>query len=99
MDWFERTIPSMYEVKRSHVARAILDYLRKHPDAQDTVDGITEWWLPEEKIKSRSAIVREALNGLVAEGLVLARKSKDSQIHYRINRRKAKEIAALLKMD
>jgi hypothetical protein len=89
----------MYEVKRSIVARAILDYLRKHPDAQDTVDGITEWWLPEEKIKSGAAIVREALNGLVEEGLVLERKGKDSQIHYRINRRKAKEIAALLKLD
>lgn len=89
----------MYEVKRSIVARAILDYLRKHPDAQDTVDGITEWWLPEEKIKSRAAIVREALNGLVGEGLVLERKGKDSQIHYRINRRKSKEIAALLKID
>jgi Fe2+ or Zn2+ uptake regulation protein len=89
----------MYEVRRSLITRAILDYLRKHPDAQDTVDGITDWWLPEQKIKSRAATVREALNVLVAEGLLLARKSKDSQIHYRINRRKAKEIAARLKVE
>lgn len=89
----------MYEVKRSRVARAILDYLRKHPDAQDTAAGIAEWWLPEEKIKSRTKTVEEALAGLVTDGLVLARKGKDSQIHYRINRRKAKEIAALLKLD
>jgi hypothetical protein len=89
----------MYEVRSSLIARAILDYLRKHPDAQDTVAGITEWWLPEEKIKTRAITVKEALDELVGKGLVLARKGKDSQIHYRINRRKAREIASFINRE
>jgi hypothetical protein len=87
----------MYEQRRSHIARAILDYLRKHPEAQDTLAGIAEWWLPEEKLKTRTTVVKEALTELVAEGLVLERKGRDSQIHYRINGRRLKEIETLAK--
>jgi hypothetical protein len=87
---------SMYEVSRSHIARAILDYLLEHPDAQDTLAGIAEWWLPEEKMKTRSAIVKDALDQLVAEALVLERRGKDLQTHYRINGHRLKEIEKLV---
>jgi Fe2+ or Zn2+ uptake regulation protein len=74
----------MYETRRSRVEQAILEYLRKHPDAQDTLDGIAEWWLPEENVKTRTATVEEALSQLVAKGLVSARRGTDAKIHYRI---------------
>lgn len=86
----------MYEMRRSQIARAILNYLREHPDAQDTLAGIAEWWLPEEKIKTRIVVVREALTQLVDEGLVLERTGKDSQTHYRINGDRLKEIGKLV---
>lgn len=79
------------------VAREILAYLAEHPDAQDTVEGIVEWWLLEQKIKRHTAQVKEALAELVAKGLVLERKGKDARIHYRVNRRKSGEIRALLR--
>jgi hypothetical protein len=82
----------MYELRRSHIARAILDYLLEHPDAQDTLAGIAEWWLPEEKIKTRSVVVKEALDQLVAKSLVLERRGKDLQTHYRINTQRLEEI-------
>ena len=82
----------MYEMRRSHIARAILDYLLEHPDAQDTLAGIAEWWLPEEKIKTRSAVVKEALDQLVAKSLVLERRGKDLQTRYRINVQRFEEI-------
>ena len=87
----------MYEVSRSHIARAILDYLLEHPDAQDTLAGIAEWWLPEEKIKTRLAIVKDALDQLVAKALVLERRGKDMQTHYRINGQRFKEIEKLVR--
>jgi hypothetical protein len=79
------------------VAREILAYLAEHPDAQDTVEGIVEWWLLEQKIKHHTAQVQEALAELVTKGLVLKHEGRDTRIHYRMNRYKAEEIRALLK--
>ena len=87
----------MHELRRSHTARAILDYLRKHPDAQDTLSGIAQWWLAEEKMKKRTVTITEALNELIVGGFVLTRRGKDSQIHYRLNERRLNDIEVLLK--
>jgi predicted transcriptional regulator len=56
-----------------------------------------EWWLLEQQIKRETAKVKEALQELVSEGLVLERNDDNSPIHYRVNRLKLKEIQALLK--
>ena len=93
----KRRIESMNEMRRSQIAQAILDYLFEHPGAQDTLAGIAEWWLPEEKKVIRLAIVKEALDQLVAKALVLERKGKDLQIHYRINSQRLKEIERLVR--
>ena len=87
----------MYEMRRSQVIRAILDYLSKNPHAQDTLLGIAQWWLPEQQIKTNLSILNEALTELVARGLILQSKGKDSQLHYRVNKRKLAQIAAMLK--
>lgn len=77
----------MYEWSRSQIARAVLTYLRSFPEAQDTIGGIAGWWLPHQSIRSHPTLLKGALNELVAKGFVLQHKGKDSQIHYRINRR------------
>ena len=82
---------------KSRIAYDILAYLAEHPEAQDTLEGIVEWWLLEQRIKRETANVKEALADLVAKGLVLERKGKDGRSHYRVNRREAGEIRALLK--
>ena len=87
------------EQTRSQVARAILDYFAKHPDAQDTLSGIAQWWLSAEKVKTRTVTIKEALDDLIADGFVLAQRGKDSQIRYRVNEQRLDEIAELLKQD
>jgi len=77
----------MYEWRRSQVARAVLSYLRSFPEAQDTIGGIGEWWLPHQRVRSHPTLLKKALDELVAKGFVLQHKGKDSQIHYRKNRR------------
>jgi hypothetical protein len=72
-------------------------YLVENPRAQDTLEGIVEWWLLERKIKFETARVKEALSDLVARGLILEKKGSNSQIHYRINQSKYKEIQELFK--
>jgi len=86
----------MNEPSTSRVARAILEYLHKNPNAQDTLSGIAEWWLPKQQIRTQTSIVRSALGLLLAESLILEVKGKDSQTHYRINDRKWAQIERML---
>ena len=82
--------------EKSQVARDVLAYLAAHQDAQDTLEGIVEWWLVEQKIIQQTATVREALAELVAQGLVLERKGQDARTFYRLNPRRAEGISAQL---
>jgi hypothetical protein len=88
--------PEMPTVGQSQGACETLAYLAEHPDAQDTLEGIVEWWLMEQQIKRGIAQVKDALAELVTQGLVLERKGRDGRIHYRVDRRKAAEIRGLL---
>ena len=81
---------------KEQTTRAILSYLAEHPEAQDTLEGIAEWWLLEQKIKTRTAEVTEALSELVARRLVVERKGPDRRSRYKVNRRRLREISALI---
>ena len=74
----------MREAGLSEIAREILNYLLKNPDARDTLEGVVQWWLPEQEIKRRTAAIKEALDELVDAGLLSERKGKDAQISYSI---------------
>ena len=87
----------MYEKSRSRVALAILDYLSKNQQAQDTLQGIAQWWLPQQHIETNRATLKGALAELVAKGFILESKGKDAQTHYRVNHRKLRQIAATIK--
>jgi predicted transcriptional regulator len=76
----------------SQVSNSILAYLAKHPDAQDTVEGITDWWLLQRRIEVESSLVQQALLELTQNGLILKRKGRDARIRYRLNKSKLREI-------
>jgi hypothetical protein len=79
-----------------NIAYEILKYLIDNPNAQDTLEGIVQWWLPEGTVKRQAVAVREALSVLAADHLVLAREGKDSRIRYKINGRRRAKILSLL---
>ena len=81
----------------SKIGNEILAYLVENPKAQDTLEGIVEWWLLEREIKFEIARVKEALSDLVAKGLILEKKRSNSQVHYCINQTKHEEIKGLFK--
>jgi hypothetical protein len=70
----------------------ILAYLCENPDAEDTLEGIVEWWLLAEDIKWRTTEVRQALRTLTANGYVLEKCGAEGRIRYRINRERLEEI-------
>jgi hypothetical protein len=85
----------LWKTENSHIVHEILTYLAEHPDSNDTLEGIVEWWLLERKIEYAVAKVKEALTELVTKGLVLENKGGDTRTHYRINQSKYEEIEDL----
>ncbi len=51
----------------------ILDYFHKHPEAGDTAEGITGWWLDMDTNKPSIEKVNHALEILVKKGLIKKR--------------------------
>jgi hypothetical protein len=74
----------------------ILAYLAENPDAQDTLKGISEWWLSEQSGPPNVAAVEEAVTRLVNSGLVVASAREGAQTYYKVNRRRLEEIEELL---
>jgi hypothetical protein len=87
----------MSEAVDSAIAYEILSYLLENPDAQDTLEGIVQWWLLERKIKRQTTEVKEALVNLVINGFVIEHRTSDSRTHYRINPEKKADLSVVLK--
>ncbi len=78
-------VPPTPNPRLSPVARQLLAYLSAHPDAQDTLEGIAEWWLLEQRISQVITEVKKGLAELVAHRLVLEAKGRDDRVHYRLD--------------
>ncbi len=52
------------------VCDAILRYLAMHPDAADSAIGIRQWWLQDQDVNPTPGELQDALNRLVADGLI-----------------------------
>jgi len=83
--------------RRSPIFYEILAYFVDHPQAQDTVEGIVEWWLLEQRIKQATTQVKAVLAQLEGEDLVSTREGAAGRVYYRVNRQKMREIRRLLR--
>lgn len=88
--------PHLLITEKELIGNEILAYLVDHPKAQDTVEGIINWWLMDRMIKFQELQVKKALAELVVKGLVVEQIGNDSEIHYRINQRRFGEIKRLV---
>ncbi len=71
----------------SRIANQIRAYLSAHPQAADTLAGITGWWLGHDGTGMHPAAVQEALNYLVAERELTRIPSADGSVLYARRRR------------
>ena len=67
-------------------APEILDYLARHPDAQDTIDGIMHWWVLDACIRNWTPKITETIEQLVQQGFLEQKPSPDGHIFYRVSR-------------
>jgi len=52
--------------RRKRLEDEIVRYLRSHPQAADTVDGVVHWWLPRQRLEEARDAIEGALEALVA---------------------------------
>lgn len=88
--------PLMCLSERAEIGHGVLSYLVNNADAGDTLEGIVEWWLMEQKITQSAAKVENVLEEFSQRKLILKYKTSDDRIHYRINRDNEAEIQAAL---
>jgi hypothetical protein len=80
------------------LADEVLAYLVQHPQAQDTVEGIVEWWLLEQRIRTAVADAEAAVSDLVHQDFLIKIEGSDGRMFYGLNRSKMREIRRHLRI-
>ena len=65
--------------------RSILGYLLENPRAQDTLEGIVEWWLLKQRIEREAARIGRAVETLVADGFLVEKAVAGGSPRYALN--------------
>lgn len=68
------------------VAILIRDYLKRHPDSEDNISGITNWWVKKQRIVDSMVLVDNALKKLESEGEVIST-VRNNQVYFRLAKR------------
>jgi hypothetical protein len=74
----------------------ILRYLVEHPDAKDTIEGITRWRIQPQRPEGdewKRDLVQGAMDDLVARGWIVRREITPSNIVYGLDKQHLTTIA------
>lgn len=64
------------------LGESILRYLREHPGAADSLEGIASWWLPQSGHSASHEAVQEALDLLAASRRIARIELADGRVLY-----------------
>ena len=78
------------------IIRQILAYVIVHPQAKDTLEGISKWWGPKGHMESSIAEIQDGLNFLVARGWMRERVVTPTPKIYGMNKGRLAQIKAFL---
>ena len=79
----------------SEICQQILGFLADHPEAQDTAEGITAWWLLERDLERERGTVEEALSRLVDRGLLVEKRGADGRTRFPLAPDRRQEVSRL----
>lgn len=65
-----------------NLAETIFRYVASRPNACDTVDGVCEWWIPQQRYVETKGDVLAALELLRAHGQIDTRTGADGRVLY-----------------
>lgn len=78
------------------LALQILSYLADNPKAEDTLEGIVDWWLLQQRIEFAVVEVKKALSHLITQNFVQEISGPGKHNLYRINPDMHTEIRNIL---
>jgi hypothetical protein len=78
------------------LARAILEYLSRHPHAKDTREGIATWWLQQQQIEQAVMRISRVMEFLASRDFLVKRRGPDLRVYYELNQRRLAEIGHFL---
>ena len=64
------------------IETAVLSYLDRHPNAADTLEGIANWWLPQQRYITAQVRIHAVLQELVSRGVLQLRRLPDGAALY-----------------
>jgi len=67
------------------IRHSVLAYLQDHPRAADTLRGVVNWWLPQQRYENSRQRIEQVLSALVAEGLLHRDRLPDGEVLYALN--------------
>jgi hypothetical protein len=71
---------------RGDIAAKILDYLRHNPDAGDTLEGISNWWLDSERVDHAVDEIACVIEILIENGLLKRIRCDDGTVIYKVTK-------------
>ncbi|MEC4686529.1 MAG: hypothetical protein VST71_12450 [Nitrospirota bacterium] len=72
--------------KQKDISKKILEYLQRNPDAGDTLEGISRWWVQSEYVEQSVDKVAAVLERLTRNGLVKKQEVKGSSPFYKFHK-------------
>ena len=67
------------------IEEAVLAFLGRHPQAADTLEGIADWWLPQQRYVTAKTRIDAVLQQLVIQGALQMRRLPDGTAIYTRN--------------
>jgi hypothetical protein len=70
----------------SEIETSVLEYLRRHPQATDSVIGIVEWWLPRQRYETALERIGSIVERMVSDDRLTRRTLPDGTTVYSLRR-------------
>jgi Fe2+ or Zn2+ uptake regulation protein len=70
---------------QTDVVRLIKNYLQQHPHCEDTIYGITHWWVKQQQFADSMTAVDNALKILAVQGAVDS-VERNNETYYRLTK-------------
>lgn len=86
------TIKELNESER-RVAQILLEYMKKHPEATHTDEGITRWWILQQKLDEELETVKKILVYFTEIGLLDRTIQPDGNEYFKIKLDKLSNIS------